>query len=862
MSGDKVIHIKSPGAQNFAPLWALCMLLCIATLISSNARAQVMFTIAGNGSAGYYGDAGPATAAALDSPGCVVADGLGNIYISDQLNNCIRKVTASGIITTIAGTGAPGYNGDSIAATAAQLNSNWGIAVDRFGNVYVADQNNNRIRKVNPAGMITTIAGTGTAGFYGDHTSALNAQLSHPLGLAVDRTGNIFVGDADNYRIRRIDTAGIITTVAGAGSGGYSGDGGPATAAHIEFMWGLATDAAGYVYICDGNNNRVRRADPSPGGQITTVAGNGDPGSAGDGGSATAAQLTLPTGVFVNSSGEIFIADCKNNRIRKVSASGIISTVAGTGDAGFAGDNELATSAMLHHPLTVWGDENNNLFIADLDNVRIREVKIVPLLSFTAGHTQTLTVCENGSDFSLDTPMAVLDYVPGLTDVWNVLTIPSHGFLDFTYSSISTGSTLLPSGLSYTPEAGYAGNDVFKVRVTNGVLSDTTIINIFVTPLVTTAGIITGQSQLCTSYAIALADSIDGGMWACNNMNVRMTIEGDTIAVTGEIAGTTDIWYIVSNACNADTAVKTLSVVAAPDPGSITGSNAVCVGSSIVLTDSAPGGAWESANGTATVSAGVVTGQHPGPALIVYTVQNSACAVTATYIVNVDSLPDPPVISGVGAICTGTELALDGGAGLGTWTSGNQEIATVDGQTGQVIGVAPGTAAISYVITNVCGSSGSTKVMTVNPLPDSPVITRRGDMLFAPAGYAAYQWTVDGIAIAWAVSDTCKASVSGFYGITVANSLGCNNVSAPYTWPGCTADDLEIYPNPTQAAIYIDWCDKTSARVMGADGRIILAAEDTNSLDLSSLADGVYMISVYDRNGKMVKTKRITKTAK
>ena len=840
-------------------LRAAVFLFCFIVFASQQLNAQVITTIAGNGSIGYAGDNGPATAATLDSPGCVAADGLGNIYISDQLNNCVRKVNASGIITTVAGTGAPGYNGDHMAATASQLSSNWGIAADRYGNIYIADQNNNRIRKVDTTGIITTIAGTGTPGFYGDNGPALNAQISHPIGITVDVLGNVYIGDADNYRIRRIDTAGIITTVAGTGTEGDNGDSGPATAARIGFAWGLATDAAGYIYICDGNNNRVRRVDPAPGGLITTIAGVGVPGAGGDGAAATAANLNLPTGVFVNSAEEIFIADCENNRIRKINNAGIISTIAGTGSSGFSGDNGLATSAWLRRPLTVCGDDNNNIYMADLDNVRIREIKVVPLLSFTAGHSQSISVCQNTPSFSIDSAMAAIDYTPGLTDVWHVLMPPAHGDLDVAMDSfLSFGGISVPSGLSYTPHLGYTGNDVFKVLVTNGMLADTTTVNVAVTPLITTAGTITGQSALCVNYAIALTNNIAGGTWASDS-NVRMITAGDTVAITGIAPGTDTVFYIIANACNADTAAKSLSILPQPDAGSISGLTSVCVGAAITLTDPAPGGAWSSANDAATISAGVVTGQHPGPALIEYTVQNTACISTSTFTVHVDSFPDSANISGPGSICSGAELALDGGTSLGTWSSGNQEIATIDMQTGQLTAVSAGTVAISYVVTNICGAAGATKEMTVNPLPDAPAITRRGDILCAPRGYAAYQWAVDGVAISWGVADTCKAAASGFYVVTVASSSGCSNNSSPYAWPGCTADDLEIYPNPTAATIYVDWCDQVKVKVTSADGRVLLAAEDVNTIDLGRMPDGVYMISVYDRNGKMVKTKRITK---
>ena len=538
--------------------------------LSFHTKAQVITTVAGSGNIGYYGDNGPATAAALDSPGCVVADVEGNIYISDQLNSCVRKVTPAGIITTIAGTGELGYNGDGIAATSAQLSSNWGIAVDVSGNVYIADQNNNRIRKVNTSGIITTIAGTGTAGFSGDGGPAVNAEISHPIGVAVDGSGNVYIGDADNYRVRKVNTSGIISTIAGTGIGGYSGDGGAATAARLEFMWGLVTDAAGYVYICDAWNNRIRKADPAPGGLITTVAGNGYNGFDGDGSAATNAKLSLPIGIYVNGSNELFIADCKNNRVRKVDASGNISTVAGTGMAGFSGDNGLAVNAMLYHPLSVYGDGHNNIFIADLDNVRIRKISVVSLLSFTGGHSQSVAACQN-APLALDSAMAITDYNPSAWDTWSIVAAPLHGEVVVSYNTVSTGGELVPTGLSYTPIAGYTGNDVFTVRVSNGTLSDTTVVTVSVTPRITSAGTISGVAALCVGASVTLTDNLTGGTWWCNNNVVHLLPSDNKAIVNGVSTGIDTVLYILSDACSADTATAIMSVLMVPDAGAITG---------------------------------------------------------------------------------------------------------------------------------------------------------------------------------------------------------------------------------------------------------------------------------------------------
>jgi sugar lactone lactonase YvrE len=206
------------------------MVLC-TFVTPHDASGQIISTFAGNGLAGYFGDHGAATSALLDSPTCLAADGAGNIYINDQRNNCVRKVSTAGVITTIAGTGLAGYDADNIPATSAKLNSNWGIAIDDTGNLYIADQLNHRVRKVNTAGIISTFAGNGTQGNSGDNGAATAAQLQTPVGIAIDGRGNVYIGDPNSFCVRKVNRLGVITTFAGNGLYGYSGDNGPATAA-------------------------------------------------------------------------------------------------------------------------------------------------------------------------------------------------------------------------------------------------------------------------------------------------------------------------------------------------------------------------------------------------------------------------------------------------------------------------------------------------------------------------------------------------------------------------------------------------------------------------------------------------------
>jgi len=329
--------------------------------------------VAGSGTPGFGGDGGPATSASLNFPYGVAVDASGNLYIADYYNYRVRRVDTNGVITTVAGNGTIGFSGDGGPATSASLATPTGVAVDGSGNLYIADYRNSRIRKVDPSGIITTVAGNGTGGFSGDGGPATSAGLNSPFGVAVDGSGNLYVADTGNYRVRRVAPNGIITSVAGNGTQAFSGDGGPATSASLVYATGLAVDGSGNLYIADRDSQRIRRVDTN--GVITTVAGNGTAGSSGDGGPATSASLSYPNGVAVDGGGNLYIADSSNNpRIRRVGANGIITAFAGSGNSYFSGDGWPATSASLANPTAVAVDGSGNLYIADRRNSRIRRV--------------------------------------------------------------------------------------------------------------------------------------------------------------------------------------------------------------------------------------------------------------------------------------------------------------------------------------------------------------------------------------------------------------------------------------------------------------------------------------------------------
>ena len=374
--------------------------------------AGVFRGINNNSSGGYSGDGGPAIEAELYLPRGLAFDGTGNLYIADTGNFRIRRVNRSGTITTIAGIGESGYSGDGGPAVLARLYDPAGVTVDGEGNLYIADSGNHSIRRVDGAGTITTVAGTGTRGNGGDGGPAIKAQLSSPKGVAVDGTGNLYIADTFNHQVRRVDHEGIITTVtsfptvyyprgvavigagnlyiadeqhhrilrldgsgtittvAGTGASGYSGDGGPAVSAHLYFPRGVAVDGRGDLYIADTANDRIRRVDGS--GIITTVAGTGDGRYSAGTGPAVEATLHNPNGVAVDSTGAFYIADRLNNVIWRVDGSGISTTIAGSGRTGSSGDGGLAVEAELHWPRGIAVDNAGNVYVADTENHRIR----------------------------------------------------------------------------------------------------------------------------------------------------------------------------------------------------------------------------------------------------------------------------------------------------------------------------------------------------------------------------------------------------------------------------------------------------------------------------------------------------------
>ena len=363
-------------------------------IISRIDTKGMMTRYAGSGESGFSGDGGPAIKANFKTPAGLAFDPEGNLYIADRENHRVRKIDTSGNISTFAGIGKAGFSGDGGPAVRAKLNLPSGLATDKKGNLFISDRSNDRIRVVDKKGVIRTYAGSGVAGFQGDAGPALKAQLDKPFGIALDEAENLYIADRNNNRVRKVSPEGIITTVAGDGGFFFMGDNGPAYRASVAAPTGVAVDKKGNLYIADRNNNRIRLVDKL--GMIRTVAGTGQQDYNGDSETARETNLYLPFGLIVDSNDNLLIIDRSHYRIRRIDPkSGEVETVAGNGLKLFAGDGGPATGATLSFPHGMFVDKDDNLIFSDKGHYRIRKITPKGIISTIGGNGRRGNVGNN-----------------------------------------------------------------------------------------------------------------------------------------------------------------------------------------------------------------------------------------------------------------------------------------------------------------------------------------------------------------------------------------------------------------------------------------------------------------------------------
>ena len=627
----------------------------------------IISTVAGNGTAGYTGNGAAATSAKLNSPRRALADNSGNLYIADFANSVIRKVTVgTGLISTIAGNGTPGYSGDGSQATSGQLNNPDGLGIDSAGNIYIADKNSQRIRKVTTAtGVLTTVAGNGTSGYSGDGGLAVSAAIKTPSSnIAFDSAGNFYFADSGNNLIREVNlVTGLIGTVAGNGTAGYSGDGGAATAAQLNDPIGVALDAYNNIYIADYGNARIRKMSALTG-IITTLAGNGTLGYSGDGGAATSAELSLPSSVAVDAAGNVYIADSGNTRIRAVVAgTGIISTIAGNGTKGYTGDNGAATSAELNTPYDISLDSQGNLCIADKGSNVVREVNIAA----------------SSAAYPTATPVATLD---GADDP-EAITVANIGNASLTISVPSSGNN--PSVSAYFQLDNATTCPQLNTASSPGTLAAGQVCNYAVDFSPTVAGSVSGS--------VIVTDNSLGATAATQTINLTATATKGTPPISwSNPAAITYGAALSSTQLNAGSSLAG-TFVYSPSSGTVLSAGSQTLSVTFNPTDTTN---YNSGTGNVTLTV------NPAAPTITFTVSNqtygvSPFTVSATSnsagVITYSVVSGPATISGSTVTITGvgTVVLQASEAANGNYTAGTQNASFT---------VSPAAPTITFTVSN------------------------------------------------------------------------------------------------------------------------------------------------------------------
>lgn len=761
-------------------LFLFLFALCSAGI--AQGQTLLVKTVAGTGAYGYSGDGGPATAAEVSHITGIANDGSGNVYLCDYTQSVIRKINASGNISTHAGTGTAAFTGNGNPATAADLLFPSRIAADNAGNIYILEDGTQVIRKIDASGNISIAAGSYmSTGYSGDGGPATAALLNYPTGIAVDAAGNLYIGDIHSRRIRKVDASGTITTFAGNGGSTYV-EGAAATNTGISMgTTHMTCDNSGNFYFMD--NNFLRKIDAT--GTITTIGGNGVYVPPGyyywtEGVPATSISLQNTISLSAADDGTLYLCLDDLHRIVKIdAATNAVTTVAGDpyGSYGLTGENVAASRAYVMRALCLDASANDGFYYYD-ETHKVRKTYMGNfVLEINHPTTHNHYVCVNTGTIDMNNFFWTEDLDLSDTLTWSLISPPAHGTFNGSYSAPSNGAVLHPSSLSYTPDPGYTGTDLFAIRVSDGTAADTGYVNIIIQPTT-----ITGTKTVCAGSSTTLSCTVPGGYWTSDNTSIA-NVDSYTGVVTGIAAGTTTISYVSPAGC-IPTAIVTVN--AAPD--AIAGYPLVCKSQTTLLSNGTSGGTWQSSNiSIAGVNAttGLVTGMNVGSANITYRLANGCRSTMEIYV---DPQPDP--LSGPNAICVEETAAYTHALGGYAWQSANTARATVDPYSGMVTGISAGTVNITLHINPGCYAR---KLVMVNALPtviagsDAVCMGTNITLTSTPAGGT------------WSSSDPASASVSGtgvVTGITAASGTyitytrtnGCSRTK--YVNVNTTPDDI------------------------------------------------------------------------
>jgi hypothetical protein len=745
----------------------LLTLLSLAYCLQTN--AQIMNTFAGNGTGGYYGDGGQATAAEFSGPKGVAVDAAGNVYTGDSNNNRVRKINTAGIITTIAGNGTSGSTGDGGPATNATLNHPTILFADPAGNVYMS-VNYQSIRKIDVTGIISTFAGNGVGGFTGDGGPATAAGLyCDQGGAAMDAAGNVYIADYNNQRVRMVNTAGIISTFAGNGTAAYSGDGGQATDASLNYPVSLVVDAAGNVYISDNYDNHIRMVNTA--GIISTFAGT-VAGYSGDGGQAAAAKINGPQAISIDAAGNIYFSDGSNSRVRMINTAGVITTIAGDGTQGYTGDGGQATAAEFRPLGGLAADAAGNVYLADPSNSRIRIVSAP--LTITVNSP---TICTSAS-----------------------ATLTATGATTYSWSTGATTASIVVSPTTATvyTVSGVSGNST-------GVATTTVTI---AAPTITTSG----STTICAGSSAAItAAGVTTYTWApATGLDV-------TTGPNVNASPTVNTTYTVSGTdANGCTAYDTLSITTNPLPivTAVAASPSICSGANTNITASgASTYSWQpGASLSSTISVNVISFPIVSTTYTLTGTDVNGCISIDTITITVNPLPTITIAATSQTLCPHINTTLTAsGASSYFWQPGGSV-----NSTNAVSVTAFPNVNTTYTLTgtdvNGCVNT-DTIAITVNPGPNMYT----GGANISCFGVCDGNTTLTGSCISYTWSTGANTAqitnlCAGSYTVSGTDANGCiDSVIAYVTQPPLLSVSLASYTNTVCANI----CDTLYSSATG-----------------------------------------------